>query len=58
MCSVGDGMKKTVTLEKTQKAEAGFLEIDFDISFCSLGEGDTTVHRDLLINLEQCVREH
>jgi len=51
-------MRKAVTLEKTQKAEAGFLEMNFDTSFCNLGKDNTTFNCDLLNNLEQCAREH
>lgn len=50
-------MKKAVTLKNTQKAEPGFLETGFDMSFCSLGKGNRTIHCDLLNNLEQCARE-
>lgn len=50
-------MRKAVTLEKTRKAEVGFLETDFDRSFCDLWKGNTTIHCDLLNNLEQCARE-
>lgn len=45
-------MRNAGTLEETQKAETGFLETDFDTSFCDLGKGSKTIHYDLVNSLE------
>lgn len=45
-------MRNAGTLEETQKAEAGFLETDFDTSFCDLMKGNKTIRSDLVNNSE------
>lgn len=53
----GGWHEKAVTLKNTKKTEPGVLETDFDMSFCSLGKGNRTIHCDVLNNLEQYARE-